>query len=54
MMMTQCMLCLIIALTISTVLLSSHSSKIVINRVNSEDENAEFQIDDVTGMTKRA
>jgi len=50
----ESMLCLIIALRISIAFLLSHSSEIVINRVNDEDENAEFQIDDVTEMTKRA
>jgi len=53
MLMTQCMLCLIIALRVSTAFLFSHSSEIVINRVNDEDENAEFQTDDMTRMAKR-
>jgi len=45
--------CLIIALGASTALLSPHSSEVVTNRVNGEDEDAGFQTGDMTGMAKR-
>ncbi len=45
--------CLIIALGASTAPLSPHSSEVVTNRVNGEDEDAGFQIGDMTEMAKR-
>jgi len=45
--------CLIIALRASTAPLSPHSSEVVTNRVNGEDEDAGFQIGDMTEMAKR-
>jgi len=53
MLMAQCMPCLIIALGASTAPLSPHSSEVVTNRVNGEDEDAGFQTGDMTGMAKR-